>query len=457
MRRKLAVILAADVAGFSRLVAEDEEDTLRRLSGLIRTFRDSITKYEGRVFKTAGDAVLADFDSAVHAVRCAIDVQESLRTRNLAYPASRQINFRIGIAIGDVIDEGGELVGEGVSLATGLEAIAPVGGLCISRSVSEAVVGKLTTRFVDAGARRLANLADPIQAYTLTIGDGGPVGQKPAAVVWPGLAADRSRLVVMGSIAAGVLAAGVVLAAVTGQFQRSTPAKPTVVPAAPAVVAGPVAPKAPAPAPGPVPPQVTPAVAPLVPPPPVVDQAALNVAFDGCRSAVPAAAVASCTRVLALPGLDASRLAEVHFRLGRGHREAGQPELAVAALARSIAAKPTADAYTHRGVAHYDLAAYDTAIADYDEAIRLDPRHGEAYNNRAWTLFRSGRAKAALADADMAVTLLSTESYVWDTRGHVHEALGNRDAAIRDYRQAVALDPANADSRAGMKRLGVTP
>ncbi|MFZ4808180.1 MAG: tetratricopeptide repeat protein [Hyphomicrobiaceae bacterium] len=453
MRRKLAVILAADVAGYSRLVAEDEEDTLRRLAGLIGTFRDSIAKYEGRVFKTAGDAVLADFDSAVHAVRCAIDVQESLRTRNLAYPASRQINFRIGIAIGDVIDEGGELVGEGVSLASGLEAIAPVGGLCISRSVSEAVAGKLTTRFVDAGTRRLANLADPIQAYTLTIGDGSPENRTTAAVFGPALPAAGARRVVIGGIAAAGVAAVLLLGAVNGLFQRPTPAKPAAPPAAPAVVAGPVAPAAPAPAA----PQVTATVVPPAPPPVAIDQAALQVAFDGCRSAALAAAVAACTPVLALPGLDASRLADVHFRLGRSHREAGQPEQALAALTRSIAAKPTADAYTHRGVAHYDLGAYDTAVADYDAAISLDPRHGEAYNNRAWTLFRSGRAKVALADADRAVALLSTESYVWDTRGHVHEALGNRDAAIRDYRQAIALDPANADSRAGLKRLGATP
>ena len=104
MKRKIAAILAADVFGYSKLVAEDEEETLRRLASYRAVFDDFITRCSGRVFNTAGDAILAEFPSAVEAVRCAIDVQESLRTRNLAYPASRQMTFRIGISIGDVVD-----------------------------------------------------------------------------------------------------------------------------------------------------------------------------------------------------------------------------------------------------------------------------------------------------------------------------------------------------------------
>ena len=102
MKRKIAAILAADVVGYSKLVAEDEEETLRRLSSYRAVFDDFIARGSGRVFNTAGDAILAEFPSAVEAVRCAIDVQESLRTRNLAYPQSRQMSFRIGITTGDV-------------------------------------------------------------------------------------------------------------------------------------------------------------------------------------------------------------------------------------------------------------------------------------------------------------------------------------------------------------------
>jgi class 3 adenylate cyclase len=104
MKRKIAAIFAADIAGNSRLVAEDEEETLRRLASYRQVTDDFIAKSVGRIFNTAGDAVLAEFPSAVEAVRCAIDIQESLRTRNMAYPPSRHMSFRSGITIGDVVE-----------------------------------------------------------------------------------------------------------------------------------------------------------------------------------------------------------------------------------------------------------------------------------------------------------------------------------------------------------------
>ena len=134
MKRKIAAIFAADIAGYSRLVAEDEEETLRRMASYRQVTDDFIAKCGGRIFKTAGDAVLAEFPSAVEAVRCAIDIQESLRTRNMAYPPSRQMSFRIGITIGDVVERDGDLLGDGVNIAARLEGLAEVGGICISRA-----------------------------------------------------------------------------------------------------------------------------------------------------------------------------------------------------------------------------------------------------------------------------------------------------------------------------------
>ena len=135
MKRKIAAIFAADIAGYSRLVAEDEEETLRRLASYRHVIDDFIAKCGGRIFNTAGDAVLAEFPSAVEAVRCAIDIQESLRTRNMAYPPSRQMAFRIGITIGDVVERDGDLLGDGVNIAARLEGLAEVGGICVSRAV----------------------------------------------------------------------------------------------------------------------------------------------------------------------------------------------------------------------------------------------------------------------------------------------------------------------------------
>ena len=169
MKRKIAAIFAADIAGYSRLVAEDEEETLRRLASYRQVTDDFIARYGGRIFNTAGDAIFAEFPSAVEAVRCAIDIQESLRTRNMAYPASRQMSFRIGITIGDVVERDGDLLGDGVNIAARLEGLAEVGGICISRAVHEQVANKLSVQFADIGAQEVKNIPTPVHAYMVAM------------------------------------------------------------------------------------------------------------------------------------------------------------------------------------------------------------------------------------------------------------------------------------------------
>ena len=169
MKRKIAAIFAADIAGYSRLVAEDEEETLRRLASYRQVTDDFIARGGGRIFNTAGDAVLAEFPSAVEAVRCAIDIQESLRTRNMAYPPSRQMAFRIGITIGDVVERDGDLLGDGVNIAARLEGLAEVGGICISRAVHEQVANKLSVQFADIGAQEVKNIPTPVHAYMVAM------------------------------------------------------------------------------------------------------------------------------------------------------------------------------------------------------------------------------------------------------------------------------------------------
>jgi class 3 adenylate cyclase len=169
MKRKIAAIFAADIAGYSRLVAEDEEETLRRLASYRQVTDDFIARYGGRIFNTAGDAVLAEFPSAVEAVRCAIDIQESLRTRNMAYPPSRQMSFRIGITIGDVVERDGDLLGDGVNIAARLEGLADVGGICVSRAVHEQVANKLSVQFADIGEQEVKNIPTPVHAYMVAM------------------------------------------------------------------------------------------------------------------------------------------------------------------------------------------------------------------------------------------------------------------------------------------------
>jgi adenylate cyclase len=219
MKRKIAAILAADVFGYSKLVAEDEEETLRRLESYRGVFQDFITRCNGRVFNTAGDAILAEFPSAVEAVRCAIDVQESLRTRNLAYPASRQMTFRIGISIGDVVERDGDLLGDGVNIAARLEGLAQPGGLCVSRAVYEQVSNKMSVQFADIGEQEVKNIPTPVHAYMLSLGADAAVAPKPSAgprkpspkqprdIAWPIaiIAASVAVLVVVGIIYFSVL------------------------------------------------------------------------------------------------------------------------------------------------------------------------------------------------------------------------------------------------------------
>jgi class 3 adenylate cyclase len=168
MKRKIAAILVAHIADYGRLVADDEEETLRRVASCRSATDELIASAGGRIFNSSGDAVLAEFPSAVDATRSAIDVQESLRTRNLAYPASRQMCFRIGIGIGDVVEREGDLLGDGVNIAARLEGLAEAGGICISRAVHEQVSGKLTARFIDIGPQKVKNIPAPVHAYIVT-------------------------------------------------------------------------------------------------------------------------------------------------------------------------------------------------------------------------------------------------------------------------------------------------
>jgi hypothetical protein len=150
-------------------MAEDEEETMRRLVAYRGVFDDFVTRADGRIFSTAGDAVLAEFPSAVDALRAAIDIQESLRTRNLSYPLSRHMVFRIGLTIGDVIERDGDLLGDGVNVAARLQGLAAPGGICISRSVHEQVINKLSVLFSDLGPQDIKNIPRPIYAYRVEL------------------------------------------------------------------------------------------------------------------------------------------------------------------------------------------------------------------------------------------------------------------------------------------------
>jgi TolB-like protein/class 3 adenylate cyclase len=185
---RLAAILAADVAGYSKLAGADEERTLARLRGLRSDLIDpTVAVHHGRVVKRTGDGVLIEFRSVVDAVRCAIEVQNGMVERNTGLPPKRRIEFRIGIHLGDVVEESdGDLMGDGVNIAARLEGIAEPGGICLSEDAYRQVRDRIKEAFIDLGEQELKNIARPVRAYAVKT---GPAGRTPERRV---SAAERS-------------------------------------------------------------------------------------------------------------------------------------------------------------------------------------------------------------------------------------------------------------------------
>jgi adenylate cyclase len=178
--RRLAAILAADVAGYSRLMGADEEGTLARLKALRRELADpKIKEHRGRIVKTTGDGLLIEFVSVVDAVRCAVEVQREMTDRDADVPSDRRIEFRMGINLGDIIKDGRDIYGDGVNIAARLEALAEPGGICVSRVVRDQVRDKLTFSFEDMGEQQVKNIARPLRVHRVVLGE-GPASPEPA-------------------------------------------------------------------------------------------------------------------------------------------------------------------------------------------------------------------------------------------------------------------------------------
>jgi adenylate cyclase len=184
--RRLAAILAADIAGYSRLMGTDEGGTLQALKAIRAELIDpTIAAHNGRLVKTTGDGLLVEFGSVVDALRCATEVQARMAERNTAVPADKRIEFRIGINMGDIVVEDGDIFGDGVNVAARLEGLAEPGGICVSVRVQEDAIGKLDLVFEDLGEQALKNIARPIRAYRLATGPVATTVQETPALALP--------------------------------------------------------------------------------------------------------------------------------------------------------------------------------------------------------------------------------------------------------------------------------
>ena len=192
-KRRLAAILASDVVGYSRLMGVNEERTLAQLQAHQRELLEpSISEHRGRIVKTTGDGMLVEFASVVDALRCATEIQRGMTERNAEVPTAERIEFRIGINVGDIMSEGGDIFGDGVNVAARLEALADPGGICVSGRVQEDARGKFDIPFEDVGEQRLKNIAWPVRVYKVRLGGETPTAMpalslpdKPSIAVLP--------------------------------------------------------------------------------------------------------------------------------------------------------------------------------------------------------------------------------------------------------------------------------
>lgn len=234
LKRKIAAILAADVAGYSRLVSEDEEGTLTELAAAREIFDGYVRAAGGRIFNTAGDSAMVEFDSAVEALRVAIVIQDKLRVRNLAADPAQRLEFRMGLTIGDVVEREGDLLGDGVNIAARLESLAPPGGICISRSVHEAVANKLPISFRELGPRQVKNIPQPIHAYVVQLPK-PDLGAPEPIVAGEGIALEPRqphrgrkspvvrRVALVSLVLAGVFAAVPAVKTLRSSFEKKGP------------------------------------------------------------------------------------------------------------------------------------------------------------------------------------------------------------------------------------------
>src|SRR5512136_1114754 len=183
VKRKLTAILSADVKGYSRLMGEDEKETVRTLNAYMDLMTALIRHHRGRVVGTAGDSMLAEFASVVDAVECAVEIQKELKTRNAELSENRKMEFRIGVNLGDVIEDGEQILGDGVNIAARLESLSEAGGICISGTAYDQVENKLSLGYQYLGEQTVKNIAKPVRAYKVLMepeAAGKVIGEKKA-------------------------------------------------------------------------------------------------------------------------------------------------------------------------------------------------------------------------------------------------------------------------------------
>jgi adenylate cyclase len=463
--RKLTVILSADVKGYSRLMGEDEESTVHTL----RTYKNMMTgliqQHRGRIVDAPGDNVLAEFASVVDAVQCGVEIQQVLRAKNAMLPEHRRMEFRIGINLGDVIEEGGSIYGDGVNIAARLEGLAEAGGICISESAYQQIENKLPLRYKYLGEHQVKNIAKPVRVYRAQIEPEAASEKKTKPRRWRVATVGLVIIVAVG--VSGVLVwKGYIFrtpqreVASTGKITTSSHEKPLTVPPTTEIVPkGKVTPRSPERASAPA---GLPAVKARI-----TDESARSP--DGGRKdqertktrervkeeaeATPKEVEKSGKKTGDAEGVKAgeekgakaaNELNAVDWlKRGLAWRYSDKNnEEAMKALDKAIALDPDlAKAYAIRAAIYNDWGQYQKGLRESEQAIKLDPTLAWGFNTRGWAQIGLLHYQKAIEDLNKAVELDPNYAYAYCQRSWAYLMTKSYNQAFDDANKAVEIDP----------------
>jgi class 3 adenylate cyclase/tetratricopeptide (TPR) repeat protein len=430
VKRKLTVILSADVKGYSRLMGEDEEWTVHTLNTYKGMMRGIIQQHRGRIVDALGDNVLAEFASVVDAVQCAVEIQQVLRAKNAMLPESRRMEFRIGINLGDVIEEGNAIYGDGVNIAARLEGLAEAGGICISGSAFEQIENKLPLRYKYLGEHQVKNIVKPVRVYRAQIEPEATTPKKAKPTQW-----QRAAL---GFVVAAIVA---VAAIMIWKFYISPAPQPEVASKekiTTALAEKPLATMPPStevvPKEKKTPPSPEKVSKPAVPPAPkaeVTDEKSM----DSIRKTQEQSKDWEEMKKKTEEAL--KEIEKLKKQIGKGEGDKVSQEK----YAKAVNELNAVDWLKKGYVLRYRDKKNQEAMKAFDKAIEIDPNFAKPYAGRAAIYNDWEQHQHALRESEQAIKLDPNLAWGFNARGWAHIGLLNYQKAIEDLNKAIELDP----------------
>jgi class 3 adenylate cyclase/tetratricopeptide (TPR) repeat protein len=432
IKRKLTVILSADVKGYSRLMGEDEEWTVHTLNTYKGMMRGLIEQHRGRIVDAPGDNVLAEFVSVVDAVQCAVEIQQVLRAKNAMLPESRRMEFRIGINLGDVISEGDAIYGDGVNIAARLEGLAEAGGICISGSAFEQIENKLPLKYEYLGEHQVKNIVKPVRVYRAQI--------EPEAATQKRTKPRHWQRAALGFVVAVIVVVAAIMiwkfyispapqlkVASKEKITAPLPEKPlATIPPSPEVVPKE---KKPSPSPGKV-------SKPAIPPFPKVEGTdELIRSKDMVRRDREQSKTLEEMREKTEEAL--KEIEKLKKEIGKGEREKVSQEK----YAKAVDEMNAVDWFKKGYALRYRDKNNQEAMKAFNKAIEIDPNFARAYAGRAAIYNDWEQHQQALRESERAIKLDPNHPWGFNTRGWAHIGLLNYNKAIEDLNKAIELDP----------------